>query len=370
MSSSAEELVSRANSLLVLDHPFYGATLLRKPITLSDNVPTFGITPQGRIFANPDFVETLSPNQVVFALAHECWHYMLMHSVRRGERNPMRWNIAGDMVINERLIADRVGEFIPGVARMEGAAEMTTEQVYDLLSERVNGSAEVWDDLLPGEGEMTSAEIRAIEAQVQIDIAQAVSAAKMQGKLPASVARFVNDIINPPTPWHVILLDYMQGMTRDETTWSRPNRRFISRGIYLPSTSYTPEMGTVVLGIDTSGSVSGEALSVAQGHMNRIAELCRPEELIVVYCDAKVQGEDRYTAEDLPMTFKSVRGGGGTDLRHLFHWVDQLDEAPDVMVVFTDGMTPFPDAAPEYPVVWINSRESSKYPFGEVVPWR
>lgn len=366
--SSAEELISWAKSLLVLDYPFYGSTLLRKSIAFSDQVGTLGVTPQGHIFVNPSFIEGLTPGQVVFALAHECWHYMLMHSVRRGARDARRWNIAGDMVINERLIADNVGEVIPGIERMEGAGEMTTEQVYDLLPEGSGGG--VWDDLLPGEGEMTSAEVKAIEAQVQLDIAQAVSSAKMQGKLPASVARVVGDIINPPTPWHVILLDYMQGVAKDETTWSRPNQRFISRGIYLPSTSYVPEMGTVVLGIDTSGSVSGEELAVAQGHMNRIVELCRPEELIVVYCDAKVQGEDRYTTEDLPMTFKSVRGGGGTDLRHLFHWADQLDDTPDVMVVFTDGVTPFPEAAPEYPVVWINSRERSKYPFGEVVPWR
>ena len=100
---------------------------------------------------------------------------------------------------------------------------------------------------------------------------------------------------------------------------------------------------TVVVGIDTSGSIDDHSLSVFVKAVNDIAEGCRPEAVYLVYCDSRVQRVDRYTADDFPLKVRP-KGGGGTDLREVFAFVDKEGLAPDCLLLFTDCCTPWPEA--------------------------
>lgn len=365
-------LLAKAKTLLVLDHPFFASVLLRKPIAWTDTLPTAGVTNDGKVYINPEWVtaQNLTAQHLVFLLAHECLHYMLLHGLRRGARDRGAWNVAADKVINETLIASKVGTFIDGGQRHTGAETMAAEELYAPPSQDDcnGGPGGPGSDILGGEGAMTDGERAEVEAQVKIDAAQAKQAAKMQGKLPAALERLVDDIINVMTPWHQVLERFMTGFRKDDLSWSRPNRRHVWQGTYLPGQNYVPEMGPVVIGVDTSGSIGPAELAHFAGHTNRIMETCRPSAIHVVYCDARVNRTDEFSAEDLPIKLTPC-GGGGTDLRHIFSWVDQAGIEPDVLIVLTDMYTPFPEEAPSYSTVWLSTTEVDAAPFGSVVQY-
>lgn len=372
-TAEVERKVSKAKALLILDHPFFGTAVSKRPIIYTSAVPTAAMAATGQMYINPAFIETggkddgpLSVRQIMFLLAHEAMHYMLCHGLRLGHRDHKAWNIACDKVINDTLIDAKVGDFIDGGVTMRDARNFAAEELYD---ENENGGGQgpggTGNDIgaaVDANGNpLDESQIHQLEAQAKIDTIQAAKAAKATGKLPASIERMVDEIVNVATPWHEILERFMISKIKDGYSWNRPNRRFIANNVYIPGTDYKPKMGTVVIGVDTSGSIGQPELNFFAGHVNRILEVCNPERVVVIYCDAAVAHVDEFEAEDYPVRL-SPHGGGGTDLTKVFDWVTANGVEPEVTVMLTDGYTPYGEP-PAFDVVWLMTSDQTA-PYG------
>jgi predicted metal-dependent peptidase len=119
---------------LMLDYPFFGSlalTLQHKSNATIGTCATDGKTLQ----YNPDFIDSLTPNEKLFLYLHEICHIILGHSVRRGTRDPKLWNIAGDHAVN-LLLRDSVD-----LSRPEGGlcntdySGLSAEEIYTKLNE-------------------------------------------------------------------------------------------------------------------------------------------------------------------------------------------------------------------------------------------
>jgi predicted metal-dependent peptidase len=88
--------------------------------------------------------------------------------------------------------------------------------------------------------------------------------------------------------WRAILRDFVAATTPADYRWTLPNRRYIAAGLYLPSV-FREGVGTIVIGVDTSGSIGTHELEQFAGEISAIAEEAQPEIIHVVYCDAAVQ---------------------------------------------------------------------------------
>ena len=375
--------VTKAKSLLYLDHPFFGATVAKRPIIYTDTVPTAAMSATGQMYINPVFIETglqgvrLTTRQIMFLLAHEAMHYMLCHATRRGSRLPRAWNIAADKVINDTLIHANVGDWIEGGVTFDGAREYASEELYDANDEDGGGgggtpgtpNGGIGDDIgapCDENGQpLDESQINQIEAQAKIDTIQAAKAAKAVGKLPASVERMIDRMINVLTPWHTILERWMTGKIKDGQSWRTPNRRFIHQGLYLPGTNYIPKMGPIVIGVDTSGSIGQQELDEFNAHINRILEMCNPEMVYVVYCDAAVNKVVEYTPDDFPVQL-SPCGGGGTSFRPVFDYVDDNGIDPEVVVYLTDGYGDQNNFTTTHETVWLTT-VSEDFDWGTVI---
>ncbi len=97
--------LDRDRAALVIAHPFVGFLAMHLDIVpvFDHRVPTAG-TDGHRIYANPDFFDTLGPGEREFVLAHEVWHCALRHIERRGDREPELWNVAIDLEVNRLLV--------------------------------------------------------------------------------------------------------------------------------------------------------------------------------------------------------------------------------------------------------------------------
>ena len=378
--AEVERKVGKAKSLLILDHPFWGTAVTRRPIIYTDSIPTAAMAATGQMYINPAFIETggkdggpLTIKQVMFLLAHEAMHYMLAHSLRLGHRDPKAWNIAADKVINDTLIDAKVGDFIDGGITMRDARNYAAEELYD-ENENGNGQGpggtgnDVGAPVDANGNALDESQRHALEAQAKIETIQAAKAAKAVGRLPASIERMVDEMVNVTTPWHEILERRMVAKIRDGYSWNRPNRRFVSNGLYLPGVDSLPKMGTVVIGVDTSGSIGQPELNFFAGHVNRILEVCNPERVVVLYCDAKIAHVDEFEAEDYPVRL-SPHGGGGTSFKPVFDYIDDNNIDPEVVVYLTDGYGDQTLFTSQHDTVWLTTHHDD-FSWGEVVSFK
>lgn len=375
--------LDKAKAQIVLDHPFFASILLRRQLIKDDSIPTLAVDAKGRIYYNEKFVESLTVPQVVWGLCHEVGHVIGQHAVRRGTRNPRKWNYAGDAWINDTLTDAKVGDPIPNCVDMPGSKNDTVENIYANLPEGDCGGGQGGDqsgdgnggfpapggtgeDIIYGDGQnggkqLTPDEIREIEGEIKVQIAEAAQAAKMRGKLSGKLAEIVADLLDVKTPWYEILEKHCTARVQQGQSWRRPNKRFVDA--YLPSMDKLPQMGELVVQIDVSGSISRQELAYYNGHLSRIIEQCRPSKVHAIYVDTAVQRHDEFECGDeVKLEFYS---GGGTDMPVGFDYLAEQGIEPDVMVILTDGYTPFGDD-PGYPVVWCISSDIES-PWGENV---
>jgi predicted metal-dependent peptidase len=356
--------LDKAKAQIVLDHPFFAAILLRRKLIETTQIPTLAVDARANIYYNKDFVEGLTVPQIVWGLCHEVGHVIGQHATRLGARNAKKWNYAGDAWINDTLDDSNVGQRIPSTVNMPGSKDKTTEQIYDELPDDP-GDNGIGDDIVFGDGTgdgngkpLTPDEIREIEGQIKIEIAEAAQAAKMRGKLSGRLEQMVADLLEVKTPWYDILEKHMTACVQQGQTWRRRNRRFED---YLPSTDKLPQMGELVVQVDVSGSISRQELAAYNGHLSRIISQCRPDKVHVLYTDTEVQRHDEFECgEEVGLEFYS---GGGTDMPAGFEYCAEHGIDPQVFVCLTDGYTDF-GTDPGYPVVWCISSDIQA-PHGE-----
>jgi len=369
--------MDKAKAQIVLDHPFFASILLRRKMVETRSIPTLAVDGKATIYYNPDFTEKLTVPQLVWGLCHEVGHVIGQHANRVGSRNRKKWNYAGDAWINDTLDDSKIGQRIPNCVDMAGSKDLTVETIYDNLPDDGGGGGEgdgddsgsgsgdpsdgIGDDIIEGDGgrPMTQDEIREIDGEIKVQIAEAAQAAKMRGQLSSTLAVIVADILNVKTPWYEILEKHCVSRVNQGQTWRRPNRRF--EDVYLPSVDKLPQMGELVVQVDVSGSISKQELDHYAGHLSRIVEQCRPEKVHVLYTDTEVQKHVEFECgEEVSLEFFS---GGGTHMPAGFDYCDEQGINPDVFVCLTDGYTDFGEAQ-HYPIVWCISSDIEA-PHGE-----
>lgn len=369
--------IAKAIARTVLDHPFFATLLLR--MRISEDFETKTACTNGReIRYNPRFIASLEVDQVVFVLAHLVMHVAHFHPLRRGSRHLGRFNKAGDYAING-ILKEAGLTLLPGALYEEKFNNLAAEQIYEHLP----GSSEEGDRTDTGKergdngnddpggcgsfedgrneyGEPLSKEDRRrLEAEIAISIQQAAQAAKAQGKLSSSIARFVNELVHPILDWREILRNFIDHTAHNDYSWSQPNRRHIAKGLYLPSFR-SNGLKTMVLAVDTSGSISQSVLNQFQAELNDILQ-SYPTTVNVVYCDSDISCTQIFTPEEYPVELKAA-GLGGTDLRPPFSWA--YENVPDAscLIYLTDLGGYSPDNDPGIPTLWVSTTKDQHIP--------
>lgn len=397
---SVSDKLTKARVQLLLSHPFFAALALRLQL-VAKTMKTMA-TDGRAIYYSPTFVDSLTPAELQGVLAHEVLHCALGHHCRRGDRTPTRWNHACDYAINPVLV-DNGFELPAGGLLSPEFRDLSAEEIYSRLppdeegggsqpkSDEQGGAAagagsgstnpesnpatEIQQGEEPGFGEVLDAvdddgapASEADKSQQQRDWAvaaqEAANAAKSCGHSPLDVDRILEDTRRSHVDWRAVLRDFVAATTPADYRFSPPNRRYVHAGLYLPSI-HKEGTGPLVLAVDTSGSVGPEELNQFAAEITAIAEDAQPERIHVVYCDAVVQTSQELTpGESIVLTPK---GGGGTDFRPVFDWVDDKNIQPACLLYLTDlACNKYPLAPPDYPVLWVtDSRRLA--PFGETV---
>lgn len=365
----------------------------------SRDVP-YAATDGSNLILNPDTFFDFTLDERVFVVAHEILHCVLNHcslnffmrrqgAVKYTDGTALTYdhevmNVAMDLVINDTLIHDKIGSF-PKVGIHDPKMGTRTESYLDVYrkfskdGKNGGGGAQLpsgsgFDVLLdPGSGQGEDPGQAAQDrnqAAWDTAVAAAIASARLQGKLPAGLERLLSEVIDPQVSWQDhIRAFFARKVGGGGYDWRKPDRRLITReprAIVAPQRSGNG-CDTIVVGIDTSGSIGQRQLDTFFGELRGIIGDLQPEMVYVVWCDAKVHKVDECTETEDVGGLKAA-GGGGTAFEPVFDWIEQEGITPDALVYMTDGLGSFPAQAPKYPVLWCAMKGYNvQYPFGDVV---
>jgi predicted metal-dependent peptidase len=406
---SATDMIRKARANALLDRPFYGAVSMAWELVEDPTCKTLW-TDGKRLGFNPQYVEGLKAHYGKSAIAHEAKHVTDMHHLRRGDREHDTWNEACDIVVNDQLDSEGFDidpDWLRGAKYGLDGTKISAEQAYSFLMNRKaqdkakkdqqkqqgkDGKGAGGDkgqaspapgqgDGKPGEGDapsgpgevrdypsagekLTEAEITQAKNETRTKIVQAATQAKAWGKLPADLERMIKEIVDPRMPWQELLRRFVQRSAKNDYRFFPPNRRHVAAGLYLPSVR-SDELGSVVIAVDTSGSIGQEELNKFSAEISGILE-AYDAEITVVYFDAQVCGTQNFNRQDLPLKLEP-QGGGGTDFIPALEWVDaEMESPPDCMIYLTDLCCGSYPNEPGFPVLWVSTTDRQA-PFGETV---
>ncbi|GAA3342531.1 VWA-like domain-containing protein [Amorphoplanes nipponensis] len=348
--------------------PYLATALFALRVVESRAVPTMAVDRYWRCYVSPAFVARTPVEELAGVWVHEAAHLLRDHHGRSdryaaahgpagpGER--LRMNIAGDFEINDDVYGD-------GLARPAGVVHpamlrLPEHQLMEDYLGRIglgsgpralawldcgsgaDGLDREWDLGPDGADGLSQQE----QDAVRFRVAQGITG--RPGDASRGWRRWAEDVCHPPQPWRDLLGAAIRSAVSgsgagDDYSYGRPARRSAGLpGVVLPALRRRPPRVSVV--VDTSGSVSDAELGSALLEVAAIASAVggRRDLVTVLPCDAAPRiVHTLCRAEAIPLL-----GGGGTDMRAGFARALRTTPRPDVVVILTDGQTPWPVAQP------------------------
>jgi Putative metallopeptidase domain/VWA-like domain (DUF2201) len=362
------------------------------------------------VYIDPDRLAGVGVGELGFWLLHQVSHLLRDHAARypgspvAEQAGPppsrtveqRRWNIAGDAEIDDDLHTSKLElpESAVHPAQLGLPEGWTAEQYWDALDIRQSQDrATAGDDGDGGQAQSSPSSSRHLRGGVSREAAEPVTPARGggpdcgsgcdghdrpwncnkpglsaigarllardtarrirehtrdRGDTPAGWQRWADEVLEPTVNWRRQLAAHVRRGAADTTgrvdfTYRRPSRRAsVAPDVVLPS--LRQPLPQVALVIDTSGSMSdqmlGQALAEVTGVLRSLGVARR--NLRVIACDA--QAYQAQSVRDLGAI--RLEGGGGTDMGVGLDAATSLRPRPDLIIVLTDGFTPWRAAPP------------------------
>ena len=333
---------------------------------VDDNIPTACTNGRDEQYGRA-FVKELSDKELNFVVAHEGYHKMYRHLTtwrKLHDENRSLANQACDYVINlqlqdidpsESVIAMPMYKDGPHKGKRMGLVDerfrnMNAKQVFDILKqEQKDGDgdgdgdggggfdAHDWADAK----NMTDAEKKELLKEIDQAIRQGIMAQqKIAGTGAGGIDRELEGLLEPKVDWREVLREFVKATcnAKDASSWRRPNRRFLSTGVYMPS-MIGEKVGHLVIGVDTSGSIGGREIAEFLSEVKAIAEEVTPEVVDLLYWDCEVAAHEVYEGAAVSGIVESTkpRGGGGTSPSCVSAYLKEKGIKPECTIILTDG---------------------------------
>ena len=387
VTDKEERKLKRAKISLMREPKFalWSGIMMIGKTEVVDNEPTACTNGRDERYGRK-FIQSLTDKELAFIVLHENLHKAFKHLTtwrKLWEEDPKLCNYACDYVINLMLVNMDPNEQFIAMPRRDGKimglldkqfANMNTKQVFDILKEEGGGGggggegfdAHDWD----GAKELSEQERKELEREIDQGLRQGLMAAKKAGHGAGDLDRLVGDMLTPTVDWREQLREFVKSIcnAKDTSSWRRVNRRFLSGDTYMP-TLVGERVGRIVVGVDTSGSISGADITRFLSEVKAITDEVHPEKIDLLYWDASVSGHEEYDEGNMSTLVESTkpRGGGGTDPRAVMNYVNNRNMQPECIVMLTDGA--ISDWGTEWtaPVLWAITGRGITAPNGKSI---
>lgn len=361
---------------LLLHQPFYGS--LAAAISLRESRSAarmqMNLFPSPVLQYNPEWYEGLSDAQAMGALLHELLHMLLLHALRRGERDPLLWAVCCDLAVNALIPPEMLPPDAATIEKIEQKIETrlergkSAERYYSDLSNLLDdsfsfilqenavtlqcGNASLFAADLQTEEEIPQTNAQALKSMLDELVDEAFQSGEMptalSGQLEACQKRSQID-------WRNVFKRFLTGRGRMETraTYKRVSRRFDEN----PGRKRSVGLD-VLIALDESGSITDDQLQTFYVELMAVNRITNARIQVTEF-------DTRCTAPKPAEEYRHMRErtkNGGTDFRPVFELADSL--MLSLVVIFTDGE----GSAPEFvnqKVLWVLTKGAKQpAPYG------
>ena len=357
----SNEKITQAKTKLMLENPYFGSLISSLELRVNNNI--INTRNLGDAFEyNNEYIEVLSIGEVSTLLANAAMHQALFLFVRGKDKVSSVWNLASDYAINDLLVEN--GFMLPPMANYASRFEMLyAEQIYVILLNELDLQENDEQEEEQQRDEMMEEEIpEELLAQEEYELLLEQLNIKLEkhGDLPKGIERFVESKSEAQISWRDELYRYVNTHAKSDYRMFPPSKKHLYRGIALPSI-YGEEL-KIVVAIDTSASIDDELLRIFLAELYEIMQVFINYTIELIECDAKIQNIQRLSPQE-PL-IPTLKGGGGTDFRPVFDYVENMNEDFKFLIYFTDGKGSFPNYISHVDTLWV-SNEKIDVPFGD-----
>ena len=378
-----QEELSSIIKTIMLEQPFYGLFLMNVNKEFIKRIPTAAVTMEGinyKLLINPDFWDSLSDKHKQGLILHEAKHMVFGHLLLRDDfANHKLANVAMDCELNQYIDSDLLpdGAILPeGLEEELGISlerKAGTHYYYNAIQQELekqqgqgnpdkacNGGEggqnlpdtlddhSEWDNIAEN---MSEAERKLVEKQAEHLIKQAAEETlKSHGTLPGKISEIykrITTLEKAKFNWKAYLRQFVNGSIRSTMKTSRKkiNRRLEKQQV--PGKKYLRKVNMLV-GIDTSGSVSNDELNEFMNEIHHIYK--NGAEVTIAQCDTQINSIDKFN----PKMDIEMKGRGGTSFDPVIEYYNKNRNKHTCLVYFTDGEA-YCDVKPQGKMLWVMS---------------
>ena len=353
---TAEQRIERCHVGL-MKHPnfvAYSGLLMIGGVSVKDTCPT-AYTNGRDVTYGRGFVDSLDDDaELRGVILHETKHKMYRHLTTwqsLWKQNRQVANMACDYVINLEIKdeEEKSGKYVllPKCGLYdEKYRGMSSKEVFDQLmlnppppdgGGQGDGDGGIDEHGWEEAQEMSEEAVKELTKEIDSAIRQG---AILAGKVGGNVDRSFTDLMSSEVDWKEALREFVSAVCngKDDSTWRKPNRRWLQHDIYMPST-VSESMGRLCIAVDASGSIMGEILNKFLSEVVSVMNNVNPELVDLLYWDGEVAGHEVYGVGegDKLMASTKPKGGGGTSPSCITRYLKDKDIKPEACVVLTDG---------------------------------
>jgi predicted metal-dependent peptidase len=359
---TAEQRVQKSHVALMNDPKYclYSGIFMLGKTEVSDEIPT-ACTDGRNTYYGRKFVDKLKDSDLKGLILHENLHKAFRHTTvwkHLYKQDGQLANMACDFVINLMIHdSDPQGAMVSlpeGGCLDEKYRGMDAGEVFRLLKQQKQqgggsgkGDGDGEDEQAGGQGfdehDWESAEALSEDEKQALarEVDQALrQGALLAGKLNGNVPREITEAMEAKVNWKEVLADFVNSICndKDNSTWRRPNRRWVDQNVYMPS-AIGEAVGRIVVAIDMSGSIGQAEVGQFLGELLSICNHVQPEGIDLMYWDTEICAHEKYERGDYEAIMSSTKpaGGGGTSAECIPKYIEQHKLNPECVIVLTDG---------------------------------
>ncbi len=389
----AIDIMRIARAFLLARRPYLGRAIYAHIFIEADRCPTMSVDRYKRLYYNPAFVETLGPQPAGTVVLHEVGHSLGDHHERAemigvSKQTASAANRCMDAALNAaiRREIDELNDMhhLPAMAvypESLGFGEDEMNKPWEYYFHRLppelrnkplgydcgsgaHGQERPWEH-----GDPASSGVEGVYPvdwdDIKRNVAQDIANhQRVHGNVPGHWVSWADHYLEPAyVPWDQLLMSELRWALADIAgmilhSYERPSRRQAAYGNVLMPARRQPVPRVAVVG-DTSMSMNEKHdLALVRGV---VTDICRAVGADVTFLATDTQVHTQQSAFDGMEV--ELAGRGGTNMAEgIRHASEEIVPPVDIIVVVTDGETPWPAKAPPQKVIVCLVSDGSKPP--------
>lgn len=305
-------------------------------------------------------------NHLVYLLCHELLHILNKHGIRRGDKIHHIWCIACDHVIEKYLksmsniikpynnqynIVQKLDNELPNCTTEQAYNWLITNQLF-IQIKLISGNGQIPDIIrvedqhgnllfeansnIGGIDNINGEDINpTLVYQTEQFVAEAraiLENIKQKGDLSGGLISYLSEILKVEIPWERIVEKSIKTniiMKPDDRNWRSLNKFFMPHNITLPGYSMiedTEGTGTLIIGIDTSGSITDKNMKKFSGIIENSMRHFKIIYLLVH--DTIVHQRKEFNNDNIHQFYsflkeEGYKGRGGTSHKNFFDIIEK-----------------------------------------------